>query len=300
MDPRSLVVVGDIVTDVIVVHSGPLAPGSDTPARIRIAGGGSAANTAAWLARSGVPVTLVGAVGTDRAGAERLAELTAAGVRCAVRRTGRAPTGSVVVLSDAGERTMLNDRGANLLLEPSDVDGSLAGAGHLHLSGYVLLDDRSRATGRHALAAAAAAGLTTSVGAASAAPLRRVGAPAFLAWLRDATLLLANLDEARVLAGRDAPAPELARLLAGDRRYAVVTRGAAGAAWAEPGGDAGSVTATPAEVVDPTGAGDAFAAGLLAAWLAGAPMPAAVAAGTRLGAAAVATLGGRPGPVSRA
>ncbi|MFD0823498.1 PfkB family carbohydrate kinase, partial [Micromonospora zhanjiangensis] len=58
-----IVVVGDVVTDVLAVLAGPLVTGSDTRADIRLTGGGQAANTAAWLARLGAPVTLVGAVG---------------------------------------------------------------------------------------------------------------------------------------------------------------------------------------------------------------------------------------------
>jgi sugar/nucleoside kinase (ribokinase family) len=98
-----IVVVGDIATDVLAVHSGAIAAGSDTPARIRLTGGGSAANTAAWLACCGVPVTLVGVVGADEAGGHLVGELTECGVHCAVRRTTRAHTGTVVVLSADGE-----------------------------------------------------------------------------------------------------------------------------------------------------------------------------------------------------
>ena len=141
--PRVLVV-GDIVTDILAVYSGLVAVGSDTTADISITGGGSAANTAAWLASLGCPVGLVGMAGTDRAGDERLTELTAAGVDCAaVRQTPNAPTGSVIVLANSAERSMFCDRGANLLLSPSDVDAALASAGgHVHVSGYTLLDDR--------------------------------------------------------------------------------------------------------------------------------------------------------------
>jgi sugar/nucleoside kinase (ribokinase family) len=285
-----VVVVGDLVTDVLVVAAAPLAPGSDTPARIRVAGGGQAANTAAWLARCGVPVTLVATVGEDPAGRDRVAELTAAGVDCAVRQVGGVATGTLVVLTGDRERTMLTDRGAAAHLRPADVDSALdraAGARHLHLSGYPLLDDGSRAAGLRALAAARTRALTTSVDAASAAPLRRVGAAAFREWVRGVDLLLANADEADVLglASTDR-APPWAKAV-------VVKRGPAGASWSAE--TVARVTGSPAAVADPTGAGDAFAAGLLAAWLTGADPTAALRAGTRLGAEAVSRLGARPG-----
>jgi sugar/nucleoside kinase (ribokinase family) len=277
-----VVVVGDLVTDVLAVLPGPVAPGSDTPARIRVTGGGQAANTAAWLARCGVPVTLVATVGDDPPGRERVAELTAAGVGCAVRPVAGVPTGTLVVLSTGEERTMLADRGAADHLREADVDAALGpDARHLHLSGYALLGDGSRAAGRHALAAARTRGLSTSVDAASAAPLREAGAAAFLDWIRGVDLLFANADEAAIL---------------GTVAAALITHHPAGARWT-----AGTVTevATPlASVVDPTGAGDAFAAGLLAAWLAGASPADALAAGTRLGAEAVGRLGPRPGPAT--
>jgi ribokinase len=310
-----VVVVGDIVTDVLAIYSGPIAEGSDTAARIRSTGGGSAANAAAWLAWLGVPVDLVGVVGADAAGEARLAELSAAGVgRGHVRRTTEAPTGTVIVLS-AADRSMINDRGANVLLAPPDIDAALAGGvAHMHLSGYTLFDERSAPAGRHALAAASALGATTSVDAASAAPLRRLGGATFLDWVRDADLLLANLDEARALVddpvnppahAADPPADAGSGPLTGQRevahaltrvvRHAVVKLGAAGAVWATRDGATIAAPAVPvATPVDPTGAGDAFAAGLLASWLTGADPATALAAGTRLGASAVAILGARP------
>src|SRR4051794_20475218 len=247
----TVLVVGDIVTDVLAVHSAPIAIGSDTPARITVGGGGSAANTASWLAALRVPVMLVGVVGHDEAGAARLAELTAAGVRCAVRRVAGAATGTVLVLSSGDERTMLTDRAANLLLTSRDVTAHLAGARHLHLSGYVLLDERTRAAGRAALAAARAAGLTTSVDAASASPLRQVGGPAFRSWVRGTDVLLANLDEARALAGDGTPV-ELASALVADIARAVVKCGAAGAVWASTEGAPVQVSAPKVAAVDPT------------------------------------------------
>jgi ribokinase len=291
----TVVVIGDVVTDIVAVHGSPLAPGSDTDARITITGGGSAANTAAWLAHLGVDVTLVGVVGDDAAGAARVAELRAAGVTCAVRVAPGAATGSIVVLSGGGDRTMLADRGANALLTVADVEPVVAGAALVHVSGYTLFDPATRAAGIAALTGAAAAGATASVDAASAAPLRSVGGSAFLGWTRAANVLLANVDEARAILGSppEAPDPGTRHLAATFGGEVVVKHGAAGALWS----DGTSVTAVPAEpatVADPTGAGDAFAAGYLAARLSGTPIEPALRAGARQGAPAVALVGARP------
>ncbi|MET8232427.1 PfkB family carbohydrate kinase [Micromonospora sp. NPDC005298] len=293
-----VVVVGDVLTDVVAVLAGPLAAGSDTTAEISLGGGGQAANTAAWVAAQGVPVTLVGAVGDDEAGRERVAELDRAGVDCAVQRVADVPTGTVIVLAGDGERTMVTQRGANLRLSAEHVDGiltALPDAGHLHLSAYTLLDAGSRGAGLRALAAARERGLTTSVDAASAAPLRRVGAAAFLAWVRDVDLLLVNADEATVLAGGLDPAAQ-GRALSATARRVVVKRGAAGAVWVDRGSVVSVAAARRVAVVDVTGAGDAFAAGLLTAWLGGATPAAAMGRATDLGALAVSTVGARPQP----
>ena len=295
-----MIVVGDLVTDVLVAHAGPIEVGTDTAASIIVGGGGQAANTAAWLAHTGRPVTLISAVGDDLAGRERVAELMAAGVRCAVRAHAGAVTGSVVVLAGPAERTMITDRGASLLLDPTDVTSAVLSAvlsalapNHLHLSGYPLLHDGSRAAGLAALAAAVSLGLTTSVDAASAGPLRSVGAQAFLTWVRGVHLLLCNADEADVLAGPGTAAEQAGRLTVYAENV-VVKQGPAGATWAARDGLLRSSAAPPVPMVDPTGAGDAFAAGLLDAWCSGATPEAALTAGAALGAAAVAKIGARP------
>jgi sugar/nucleoside kinase (ribokinase family) len=280
---------------VVAVPSGPVVEGSDTTAVISVTGGGAGANTAAWLAHAGRPVTLVTAVGMDPVGEQRIAELRSAGVECAVARHPGV-TGTVVVVASGTERTMLCDRGANATLRPRDVVTALrraTDAVHLHLSGYPLLDQRSRPAARQALAVARRAGLTTSVDAASAAPLRQVGGLTFLDWVRGTDLLFANRDEAAVLVGQR-PVPALARQLAGYAGAAVVKHGGHGAVWADGAGEPVAASAVRTRVVDVTGAGDAFAAGALAAWLAGHPPGEVLAAGTRLGAKAVSRVGARP------
>ncbi len=283
-----IVTVGDLVTDVLAVLRAPLAAGSDTPATVHVTGGGQAANTAAWLAWLRQPVTFVGAVGDDQAGHDRLAELHAAGVRTQVSVRPGASTGSIVVLTYQGERTMISDRGANLLLAPSDVEIALEGAAHLHLSGYTLLDQASRPAGRAALAAAQIRGVRTSVDAASAAPL--LAAQGFLEWVRGVDLLIANEQEAEALVGTDDQAARLAHAIG---TSAVIKHGPLGATWAGPAGVVHMPT-EPVHVVDATGAGDAFAAGLLAAWSSTGDPALALQEGCRLGAHAVGLVGARP------
>lgn len=304
--PR-VIVVGDLVTDVLAVPEQPLAPGSDTPATIRISGGGSAANTAAWLVRAGVASTLVAVVGTDLSGTQRRDELAELGVGCAIRRTAQAPTGAVVVLSAAGERSMLVQRGANRMLTAADIDAALVEpADHLHLSGYTLFDPMTRAAAQYALHEATRRAMTASVDMASAAPIAQVGPANLLGWVEGVNLLLANAEEAAALLadGRrpadrppnfDPLPPERAAIeLTRWCRWAVVKRGPDGAVGATPDGSVQSIPALKADVVDVTGAGDAFAAGLIAARLAGGDHASALAAGTRLAAQAVAQLGARP------
>jgi ribokinase len=288
-----VVVVGDVATDVVVVLAGAPAPGSDRPAAIRTRGGGAGANVAAHLARLGTPVLLAGCVGDDPAGEGLVAELSRAGVRLGLRTVPGSATGTIVSLVDPdGQRSMLADRGANLALQPEDVPAPTRG-GHLHLSGYTLLDPRPRAAGLAALDAAVAAGCTVSVDPASTGPLRAYGVDNWLADTAAATLLLPNADEARLLTGC-ADVTDAAQALAARHPVVAVSLGADGALWA-----AGSVLVHrpthPTEVVDTTGAGDAFAAGLLAAWLADADgQPAdALDAGLALAADVVRRAGAR-------
>ena len=246
--------------------SGEPAPGSDRPATIRTGGGGAGANVAVHLARLGTAVVLAGCTGDDAAGRGLAAELAAAGVALRLRTVAGAATGTIVSLVEpGGQRSMLADRGANLALRPDDVPAPPPG-GHLHLSGYTLLDPGPRGAGLAALAAAVAAGCTISVDPASTGPLTRYGVDRWLADTAPATLLLPNADEARLLAGCADPA-DAARALARRHRIVAVSLGADGALWAS-GALLVHRPALGTDVVDTTGAGDAFAAGLLAAWLA--------------------------------
>lgn len=300
--PGALLVVGDVVTDVVAVHAEPLAPGTDTPARIRTLPGGAGANAACWAAQAGAPeVRLLARVGTDSAGWHERALLDA-GVRPRLVVDPAEPTGTVVALVGAdAERTFLTDSGASLRLSPADWEpGLLDGVAHLHLSGYLFFADASRELALVALRDARARNVPVSVDPASAGFLAALGPARFLAAAAGAGVLLPNEDEALLLAGargRPAGAAAVARAAAELSRrvpLVVVTRGGAGALIAEDGRVTAEVAAESAEAVDSTGAGDAFTGAFLAARLAGAGSAWAAGAGCRAAALAVTRLGGRP------
>lgn len=295
--PRPLFVVGDVMADVVVALSGSLRRGGDTPSSVALRPGGSAANLAAWAAVLGLDVTYGARVGADALGSAARAALAADGVRCHVAVDDEAPTGTCVVLVEpGGERTMLPDSGANTRLSVADLPPVPAGA-HLHLSGYVLLNEGSRAAGVEALSRARAAGATTSVDPSSAGWLEEVGVVRFLAWTAGVDLLLANAEEAAVLSGaglsgRGDP-EQSAAVLARTYPQVVVKLGAQGALWTS-GERSARATAEPVDVVDTTGAGDAFGAGFLSAWLAGRSPADALSLGCATAARVVTRLGARP------
>jgi ribokinase len=191
-------------------------------------------------------------------------------------RDAERPTGTCVVLvAPGGERTMLPDPGANDALSATDLP-QFAGD-ILHVSGYALLRPGSRAAALTAIERARDAGMKISVDPASAAPL--ANDPVFLQRIAPIDLLLPNADEAAVL-GPQIDVPEL-----------VITLGARGATWTDGIETVAARAVAVDDVLDTTGAGDAFAAGFLGAW-AGPPAQ-ALEAGVILAAEAVARVGSR-------
>ena len=286
-----IVVLGDVMVDVVARLSGPLAPGSDAPAVIRFGGGGSAANTAAWMVAAGAEPVLVGCVGDDDRGRRARGDLVAHGVDARLAVDPELPTGTCLVLvGPDGERTMVPDAGANDALTEGDLpDELLAEGGHLHVAGYALLRPGSRPAACAAIARASTARMTVSVDPSSSALL----SPAFLDDAQGAGLLLPNLPEAHALTGESDP-ERAARALANRFAEVVVTLGAEGALWTD-GDEVLRAAAPPVGAVeDSTGAGDAFAAGLLGARLTGKSIVEALEAGCKLAARAVTRAGARP------
>jgi len=289
-----VVIIGDVMVDVVVVPLGPFNRGSDTPSRVVISPGGSAANQAVALAAAGAEVHLVAAVGDDEFGRAAAGALAATGAQVHLQVCRGQRTGVVVALIDAsGERSMLTDRGANLGLGTDALDPVLFVAGrHLHLSGYELLDEATRPVGLAALQLAAAAGMTRSVDPCSAGPLAAVVPAAFLSWTKGIEWCCANLDEGRALTGAIGPDDVLAALRP-HYREVVVTLGAEGALLSGPGTDRLHCSADEVEVADTTGAGDAFTGTFLARRLSGDRPEQALRAGLAAAARVVAEPGAR-------
>jgi sugar/nucleoside kinase (ribokinase family) len=283
------------MVDVTVALSAEIARATDTSARIRTGWGGSAANVAAWLAAIDVSAAFLGRVGADSFGQAAIDALRTAGVAVYADTDADRPTGTCVVLVHPdGERSMLPDPGANAGLRPQNLGvAPFAWASHLHLSAYTLFSKDSRAAGLAAQIRAREVGITLSVDAASAALLTTAGVDNFLSWTRGADLLFANLDEAAAITGASDPRAA-AEGLTGHYPEVVVKLGAAGAIWAGDGGGQVRVEGRAIEVVDTTGAGDAFAAGFLSVRLRKDDPKAALEAGTALAARAISRLGARP------
>ena len=250
-----LATLGDLIEDVVVRLGGPLRLASDTPAVISHRRGGSAANVAARAATLGYPVRFLGQVGHDRVGDGLVAEMETLGVdmSCVVRGGS---TGTIVVVVDqAGERSMLTDRRSCVQLAPAD-PAWLDDVTTLHVPLYTFAVAPLSATGRDMVAAAHDRGVSVSIDLSSVAAIAELGADETLRLLRglQPSVVFANADEARAMA--------ITGPLVGS--VTVVKRGADPATVHRPGRESVEVPAIQIdEVVDTTGAGDAFAAGFL-------------------------------------
>jgi len=288
-----VLVVGDVIDDVLVRPLGPTAVASDTRAQIESQPGGSAANVAAWAGNAGAAVTFVGRAGTDdvRRHADALA---AHAVDAHIVADPDRRTGAIVLLVDpAGERTMYVDRGANASLTAADVDEQAwAQASWLHLTGYSFFCDATRPAAQSLLTKAVARGVRVCIDPSSAGFLAQCS-DAFGAWIDGAEVLMPNQHEAQVLTGQDDPVAAGRSLLAYVPEV-VVTCGERGAVRLARGQAPVWQQAPRVAVVDTTGAGDAFCAGLLAARVQGADLARQLQAGAELAARCVTRLGARP------
>jgi sugar/nucleoside kinase (ribokinase family) len=274
--------VGDLVEDIVVRLGGPVNEATDTEAHVVRRRGGSAANLAVSVVRAGHPARFIGQVGDDPQGAALVDQLRAEGIDVVARRGGR--TGTIIVLLDhLGERTMLTDRGACTSLDHPDRSW-LDGLTTLHVPAYSLVGEPLARTTATLIGWAHDRDIPVSVDASSSSLIEDFGADALLELLAELrpTVLLCNAAEADALGDGVDPAGIGARLT-------VIKRGADPAVLLQPDQHRAEVPALVLEGVrDTTGAGDAFAAGLLVALAAGSNPVAAAMLGHQSAARAIA------------
>jgi sugar/nucleoside kinase (ribokinase family) len=270
---------GDVLLDVVVLLGEPLAPGGDVRTKNRAGAGGQAANVAAWASELGAEGRCIAKRGDDPAGELVAGELAAQGVEL-VGPVGGGATGVVVSVVHEGDRSLASDRGVAPSFAPEELEAAWLGCDVLHLSGYALLREPISATALLAARLAREQEARVSVDVAAWTEIRNYGPVRFRELLDELApdILFATEAEWELLGGAYLTAP-----------VGVLKRGARGCTVFSADAKL-DFTAVSAEVVDPTGAGDALAAGFLV----GGSMEEAARRGLDAAARCIAKVGSLP------
>jgi ribokinase len=280
-------VVGSVNVDLVVSVDHLPRPGETVQGgRYAIHDGGKGANQAVAAARAGARVTFIGAVGHDEYGRRAEEALREEGVELGrLRHVEGEVTGvALVVVGPRGENQIAVAPGANHAWTLDEEDAALIGSVDVVLANHEV----PSALVTDSLRAAHAAGVRAVL---NPAPARALSSEV----LRLGPILTPNEHELVVAIGNDETSTALEELAGRHAGPIVVTQGAAGALLVA-GGEQQRFPGRPApELVDTTGAGDAFN-GVLAAWLAaGAALPDAIRAANVAASMSVGAAGARAG-----
>jgi ribokinase len=278
-----LLCIGDVMVDVRV-DAGGLVHGGDIHGRVLVQPGGTSANAAVWAAWDGAEVRVHGGVGADLSGRLLAEALRDRGVKTHLTPFADAATGTMLVVHEPGERSMVADRGANARFRADALPGMLV-CGAVLVSGYLLMHEDTHGTAVAALERAVAP--FVAVEAASWPLVEGFGVDRFFASTQRATVILANELEARSLTGVDGE--DAVRALGERYPVACVKLGAEGALLMVDG-ELHRAPSDTIEEADPTGAGDAFDGVLLGALARGVAVDEALARACHAGALAAASL----------
>lgn len=282
---NKILVIGDVIEDLIVIPEESIRPNTDTKAQIQKSMGGQAANVAAWIAHNGADASFVGCVGsTDLVKLEQ--DLRAQGIESRLQSSSK-PTGSLVVLVDGQSRSMLTDRGANKDLDLAKIDPTNFQV--VYVSGYSLLGRSLEEVSAFA-AKVKSTGALLAIDPGSYGFINDHGVESFRGLMKLADIAFPNQEEEDLLG------------LSGKVRLNVVTSGHLGAKALTADGGLIEVASISSNLVDPTGAGDAFCGGFLAQLvkepgsqeLSAEAVANALRAGAEAGSQAVGLMGARP------
>lgn len=303
VEPLSIVALGDLVYDVLVQSDEEeLSLESDITAHIMVRPGGSAANFAVQAVRllgEGGWVNFISKVGQDDSGVALVQSLRREGVHThvAIAAAGR-PTGTVLVfVNRSGRRTMVTDPGASRALTVAELEASadlLTAAHAFHLTSYSLFTEPPRTAALRACQLARQGGALISLDPSSHHLIETLGRDRYIALAEAAAadIFLPNLDEGRLLSGKDEP-EAVARALHRFAPIVALKLGAAGCIVSKRGRSLRHIPAAPTVAVDTTGAGDAFAAAFIIGYLRNRDLVAAGQLANEAAAGAVSRLGAR-------
>jgi len=268
-------VAGTLVAD-LIIRPIRVWPGKNQNAHvdhIEMLSGGTVANTGMALARLGVPVSALAAVGGDNIGSVVKDSVRKWAARDGVTVIGTSrTTTSVVVVSEDGDRCFLSAAGAcdQFTLTPEQVEAEIAlGSRALHIGYAMILPGLDGEPLVKVMRRASQLGVLTSLDVTyfDGRPW-----PDLLKLMPEIDVFCPSLVEACVITGKTNAADAASALVqAGVRKFVAVTDGPRGALIDVVGEGREFIPAHPVKVVDTTGAGDAFVAGVLAAWYQGLP-----------------------------
>lgn len=255
---NQVTVIGDVNVDIVSLLREPLQLNSDTQTTNSLNLGGSPCNMAMWLAHLGTPVNFVAAIGDDLLGNWIRQKMLAGNLSVdQLQIVSGASSGTCLILVNSdGHRTMLPDPGANLSLELTQEQVELIkNSSVVVMSAYTFLRPETQPIAQQVFEIVEQSPARLVLDAASSAPIANVGVDLVRDYLNQADLVLANEDEYYLL-----NEPNWTQSV----NNLVVKLGANGAKWITNGEDSCSVFANSVKVVDTTGAGDSFLAGLVA------------------------------------
>jgi len=287
-----VIVVGSVNIDLVVRSARLPAPGETvTGGSFEQHPGGKGGNQAVAAARLGAAVHMIGAVGVDSFGEDARLALAVAGVEVTgLFADPDAATGIALILVDnAGENVISVASGANLVIGSDAIQRELGRLGSLAGDVVLVSNELMPAAAAAALMDGRTAGARTIFNPAPAAGVDP-------GWFESVDLLTPNRGELWRLAGVE-PGSDVVAAARGlaVREAVIVTLGSEGALVVPQEGEPWSVPAIPVDVIDTTGAGDAFNGALAAALAEGRSLEVAVRRAVAAGGLATTRVGAREG-----